>query len=332
MKLILSLLFGLIVVLPAQEVGWIANGRDVQGTRYLPGAEITRENVDRLRVAWTYRTGETEARFATKKPAAFEATPLVVDDTMYIGTPLGRVIALDPATGRERWVFDPRIDRDVTYGDFATRGVSTWLDDAAAAGAPCRRRIFAATAQSQLIALDARDGALCSGFGVGGIVDLTAGLRIPPFERQAYTMTSPPVVVNGMVVTGSSIGDNSRPDTASGEVRGFDARTGQLALDVGSDSAGERRPGVRRVARHAGAQERRRQRVVGARRRSRARPRLRADRQRRAGLLRWVASRRQPLRQLDRRAARVDGQAWCGPSRPCTTTCGTTTTPRRRRW
>ena len=71
---------------------------------------------------------------------------------MYVGTPLGRVIALDPATGRERWVFDPKIARDVTYGDFASRGVSTWLDDAAAAGAPCRRRIFVATAQSQLFA------------------------------------------------------------------------------------------------------------------------------------------------------------------------------------
>ena len=93
-----------------------------QGTRYLPSAEINRENVGRLEVAWTYRTGETEPRFATKKPAAFEATPLVVDGTMYVGTPLGRVIALDPATGRERWVFDPKIARDVTYGDFASRG------------------------------------------------------------------------------------------------------------------------------------------------------------------------------------------------------------------
>ncbi|HEV8581352.1 MAG TPA: DUF3500 domain-containing protein, partial [Thermoanaerobaculia bacterium] len=87
-----------------EEVGWSANGRDVQGTRYLPATEITRENVARLEVAWTYRTGEAEPRFATAKPTAFEATPLVVDGTMYVGTPLGRVIALDPATGRERWV------------------------------------------------------------------------------------------------------------------------------------------------------------------------------------------------------------------------------------
>jgi len=230
MRTLLTLLFGiaLLGVLQSQELGWSANGRDVQGTRYSPAAEITRETVSRLEVAWTYRTGETEARFKTTKPTAFEATPLVVDGTMYIGTPLGRVIALDPSTGRERWVFDPGIARDVTYGDFASRGVSTWLDESAPADAACRRRIFVGTAQSQLFAVDARDGKPCTTFGRGGSVNLVEGLRIPPFEKQAYTITSPPVVVNGVVVTGSSIGDNSRPDSASGEVRAYDARNGAL--------------------------------------------------------------------------------------------------------
>src|SRR6195256_350632 len=189
------------VSLCAQEVDWSANGRDVQGTRYSPASEITRENVTRLEVAWSYRTGETDPRFKTKKATAFEATPLVVDGTMYLGTPLGRVIALDPATGRERWVFDPKIKRDVSYGDFASRGVSTWLDATAPADGACRRRIFVATAQSQLFAIDARDGTLCTTFGRGGSVNLKEGLRIPPFEPQAYSMTSPPVVVNGVVVT-----------------------------------------------------------------------------------------------------------------------------------
>src|SRR2546422_960832 len=137
------------IALHGQEVDWSANGRDAQGTRYSPASEITRTNVNRLAVAWTYRTGETDPRFKTEKPTAFEATPLVVDGTMYLGTPLGRVIALDPATGRERWVFDPKIKRDVGYGDFASRGVSTWLDESAPAGAVCRRRIFVATAQSR---------------------------------------------------------------------------------------------------------------------------------------------------------------------------------------
>jgi quinoprotein glucose dehydrogenase len=192
------------------------------------GAGFTRENVTRLQIAWTYRTGEADPRFATTKPASFEATPIVADGTMYIGTPLGRVIALDPATGREIWTFDPQIARNIQYGDFANRGVSTWLDESAPAGASCRRRIYAATAQSQLIALDARDGQPCRDFGRDGVVDLKSGLRIPPFEPQAYSMTSPPVVVNGVVITGSSIADNSRPDPASGEVRAYDARTGQL--------------------------------------------------------------------------------------------------------
>src|SRR5206468_634576 len=98
----------------------------------------------------------------------------------------------------------------------------------APAGAVCRRRIFVATAQSQLFALDARNGRPCAGFGRSGMVDLKAGLRIPPFEPGAYSITSPPVVVNGLVITGSSIADNSRPNPASGEVRAYDARTGAI--------------------------------------------------------------------------------------------------------
>ena len=147
---------------------------------------------------------------------------------MYINTPLGRVIALDAATGRQQWIFDPEIRRDITYGDFASRGIATWVDSAAAAGAPCRLRIFVTTAQSQLFALDAGDGRPCRDFAGGGPVDLKDGLRIPPFEPAGYSMTSPPIVINGVVITGSSIGDNSRPAPASGEVRGFDARTGRL--------------------------------------------------------------------------------------------------------
>ena len=214
--------------LHGQEIGWTANGRDPEGTRYLPASVITRENVSRLEVAWIYRTGEADSRFATRKPTAFEATPLVIEGTMYVGTPLGRVIALDAATGKERWTFDPDIARNITYGDFASRGVSAWLDPTAAADAACRRRIFVATAESQLYAIDARDGRACPGFGKQGMVDLKSGLRIAPFEPAAYSVTSPPLVINGLVITGSSVADNTRPDLPSGEVRAYDARTGTL--------------------------------------------------------------------------------------------------------
>ena len=119
--------------LAAQGADWPAYGRDLAGTRYLPSSVITPANVMTLQPAWTYRTGETGESFKTDKPASFEATPIVVDGIMYIGTPLGRVIALDAVTGAARWVYDPRIARDIEYGDFANRGVSTWLDSAAGA-------------------------------------------------------------------------------------------------------------------------------------------------------------------------------------------------------
>jgi quinoprotein glucose dehydrogenase len=211
-----------------QEIDWAVTGRDLHGTRYLPAADITRDNVARLEVAWTYRTGETEKRFATTRATSFEATPLVVDGVMYFGTPLGRVVALDAETGRELWVFDPMIARDIPYGDFANRGVAMWLDDSAADSPACQRRIFISTAESDLYAIDARRGRPCLDFGANGKVDLREGLRVAPFERQAYSMTSPPVVVNRVVITGSSIADNSVPNPASGEVRGYDARTGRL--------------------------------------------------------------------------------------------------------
>lgn len=210
------------------QAEWPAYGRDLHGTRHLPVDRISRENVSRLERAWTYRTGETDPRYATAVPASFQATPIVREGTMYLGTPLGRVVALDPATGEERWVYDPGIRRDIPYGDFANRGVAAWIDPSASPGAPCRLRIYVGTAQSQLIALDGRDGAPCRDFGEAGLVDLKRGLRIPPFEPAAYSLTSPPLAANGLVVVGSSIADNSRPNPASGEVRAFDARTGAL--------------------------------------------------------------------------------------------------------
>src|SRR5262249_9677355 len=145
-------------------------GHDPLGTRFSPLDQIDRSNVIRLAVAWTYSTGE--ASESTRQPVKFEATPLVVDGTMYISTPFGRVIALDPATGRERWTYDAKVDRHGNWGDFANRGVSTWLDATTPVTAECRRRIFLGTIDARIIALDAKTGAVCRGFGTNGTVSL----------------------------------------------------------------------------------------------------------------------------------------------------------------
>ncbi len=207
---------------------WPAYGNDAGGGRYSPLSQIDRGNVGRLRVAWTYRTGEADDRSPARQKSAFEATPIMVDRTLFLSTPFNRVIALDPETGAERWVYDPRVDRERTYALVTSRGVSTWLDPDRAAGEPCRRRIYVATIDARLIALDAARGAPCTDFGRDGQIDLTQGLRPNSYMRCCYQVTSPPAVIGSLIVVGSSIGDNIVTDLPRGVVRAYDARTGAL--------------------------------------------------------------------------------------------------------
>src|SRR5262249_54660328 len=145
-----------------------------------------------------------------------------VDGWVYLATPLGRVIALDPNTGMQRWLYDAKVPRDMGYGDFANRGVSTWKSSSGA------RRIYIATLDARLIALDAATGQPVKDFGDNGMVNLRQGLRITPRGFADYEETSPPAIVGNTVVVGSGIQDNASVTEPSGEVRGFDAVTGKL--------------------------------------------------------------------------------------------------------
>jgi quinoprotein glucose dehydrogenase len=211
---------------PGHAGDWPAYGRDRGGERFSPLTGINRGNVGRLAVAWEFSTGE--AGLETGNSISFEATPLVLEGVMYLSTPLGKVIALEAETGRELWLTDLGVDRARSFGDFTTRGVSLWSDPRARPGSICARRIVAVTIDARLFALDAATGRRCAGFGEQGSVDLRRGLRNPPFETEEYEVTSPPAVANGVVIVGSGVADNNRADAASGEVRGYDARTGAL--------------------------------------------------------------------------------------------------------
>jgi quinoprotein glucose dehydrogenase len=204
----------------AQDGDWQAYGRDAGGERFSPLDVIRRDNVGTLQVAWTYRTGDAYQP-KDSRPTAFEATPLVIEGTLYLSTPLGRIIALDPVTGQDKWTFDAKVPRDKGYGDFASRGVSAWQRGT-------ERRIFVATIDARLVALDARTGEPISGFGDQGTVDLRKGLRIAPEGFADYEVTSPPAVIGNIIVVGSAVADNGRTSQPSGEVRGFDAITGAL--------------------------------------------------------------------------------------------------------
>ena len=202
---------------------WPAWGHDAGGQRFSPLTEVDRGNVQSLKVAWTFHTGDAYQP-KDSRPTAFEATPIYVDGTLYLPSPLGRVFALDPVTGAQRWVYDAKIDKDAGYGDYASRGVSTWKSPAG------QRRIYLATIDARLIALDAATGKPCADFGENGVIDLRRGLRIPPRTGHFsdYEETSPPAVVGDTIVVGSGIADNDSIGQPSGEVRGFDALTGRL--------------------------------------------------------------------------------------------------------
>jgi quinoprotein glucose dehydrogenase len=179
-------------------------------------------------------TGDISDGLDERKRSAFETTPILVDGKLYLTTPFNRVIALDPATGKQLWSYDPKIDQSLDYGDgLVNRGVATWLDSSLAAGKACKSRIFESTLDARLIALDAATGMPCPDFGASGQVDLR---NVPSYQHSNlgehmlgwYHMTSPPVTIDDMVIVGSSIDDNIRVDMPSGVVRAFDACTGVL--------------------------------------------------------------------------------------------------------
>lgn len=204
---------------------WSAYGHDATGQRFSPLDQIDRTNVGRLKLAWVFHTGDV-ADGSHGPRSGFETTPLFVDGRLYLTTPFNRIIALDPQSGRQLWAWDPKIDRSAWYGDgLINRGLATWVDAVRQPGQACRRRLFEATLDARLVAVDASTGRPCADFGTGGQVSLAG---VEGYRKGAYHMTSPPTVIDGAVVVGSAIDDNTRVDMPSGIVRAYDARTGAL--------------------------------------------------------------------------------------------------------
>jgi quinoprotein glucose dehydrogenase len=115
----------------AATVGWPVTGGDAGGSRYSPLADIHRGNVATLKVAWTYRHGDYRSggllRPKFVSGTAFQSTPLVVEGHLIFTTPYNRVIALDPATGAEQWLFDPKLDKGRNFANsMINRGVAYW--------------------------------------------------------------------------------------------------------------------------------------------------------------------------------------------------------------
>lgn len=203
-----------------RSTDWPAVGNDPGGARYSPLDQIHRGNVGRLKPAWTYHTGELTGR----KGKTIECTPLVVDGVMYLTTGYLRVVALNAATGRELWQFDPVKDHPTPHKPMSggvNRGCAFWSD-----GKPGgARRVLHGTSDGRLFSLDARTGKLDPAFASVGILDLRAGLE-PKVAALGYGPTSAPAVWHDTVIVGVSCGEG--PSIAApGDIRAFDVPTGK---------------------------------------------------------------------------------------------------------
>ena len=187
----------------AAATDWPVCGGQSAQNHYSRLSQINRSNVTRLKVAWTYDTGEK---------GNIEANPIVVGGTIYTLTPNGSAIALDAATGRPIWKSNAGMGEK-----FRARGVSYWSDGH-------QGRIFLPM-RSYLYALDAKTGRVIPSFGEGGRIDLRKGLR-EPYRQQSVALTSPGTVYKDLIVVG---GQNPETHPAPpGDIRAFDVRTGAL--------------------------------------------------------------------------------------------------------
>jgi quinoprotein glucose dehydrogenase len=208
---------------------WHAFGGNPANTKYSPLDQINVENFTDLEIAWRWTSISTEitSQRPSIRTASFKTAPLMVGGLVYVSTGLGQVAALDAGTGELVWSYDPqsydRIDRPAHAG-WHHRGVSYWKDDKSDDA-----RIFIATHDLLLVALNANTGALYLDFGTDGWVDLSESLG-REIDRARLTHSQPLAIVGNTVVVGSIVQDTflTRREANPGHVRGFDARSGAM--------------------------------------------------------------------------------------------------------
>src|SRR5882757_7585867 len=202
---------------------WLSYSGDKASSKYSPLNQISGNNFNRLRTAWTWRSAEEEVAKANHlKTWAWEATPLMVGGVLYVSTSLSQVAAIDAATGKTRWIYDPETWKNGTPSNngFVHRGVAYWADGD-------DRRILFGTGDGYLICLNAQTGKPSPTFGEQGRIDLTQGLG-RAVDRHLYGVSSPPVICRDVVVMGSKVNDVPLvAEMPPGDVRGFDVRTGK---------------------------------------------------------------------------------------------------------
>lgn len=214
---------------------WLHYGNALGGNRYSSLSQLSAGNVGALDRAWTFSLGKEPSGEA----APFEATPLKIGDRLYVCTGYNDIIAIEAETGKQVWRFNAHADVDGIFGQ-TCRGISYYKSPTADSGSPCAERLYTATIDSRLLAVDLKNGKPCKNFGSKGAVNLLKGMSAAPVGY--YHVTSPPAVIHGRLVIGGWVTDGQMTGAPSGVIRAFDAVTGQFAWawDMGQpDRQGE---------------------------------------------------------------------------------------------
>jgi len=219
------------------DADWPAYGRNQEGQRYSPLKQITDKNVGELKEAWTFQTGDVK-RPTDPGEITNEVTPIKIRDTLYLCTAHQQLFALDAATGKQKWKFDPRLDTNPSFQHVTCRGVS-YHEATADNASPdvvsdCPRRILLPVNDGRLFAINADSGKLCESFANKGILNLQTNM--PVTTPGMYEPTSPPIITGKVIVIAGAVTDNYSTREPSGVIRGFDVNSGKLlwAFDPGA--------------------------------------------------------------------------------------------------
>ncbi|MDW5375786.1 pyrroloquinoline quinone-dependent dehydrogenase [Halomonas sp. HP20-15] len=209
------------------ENTWATFNGDLRAQKYSPATQITPDNVANLEQVWEYHTGDVSDGSGDVPMTVWSATPLFVNDTLYLGTPFYRIIALEPDTGKEKWTFDPdaRLEA-LTQPNMKNRGVAYWQADEPKQGEPCQKIVYIGTMDAKLYGVDADTGKRCANFGDDGMVNVNQWNTIN--DKWPLSLLQPPTVYNDTLFLGWAGKDWTDAAAPPGTVFALDARTGEL--------------------------------------------------------------------------------------------------------
>ncbi|KYH18592.1 MULTISPECIES: pyrroloquinoline quinone-dependent dehydrogenase [Enterobacter cloacae complex] len=234
---------------------WDSFHGQLNAQKYSPLTQITADNVGKLTKVWEFHTGDVSDGKGDTPATVWSATPIFANDTLYIGTPFDRLIALDPGTGKEKWHYDTKSSRKaLTQPVLKNRGVSYWQAKNPVSGEACQKMVYMGTVDGKLFALDADSGKPCSGFANNGVLDLNQWNTVN--AKYPLSVLQPPTVVGNHLLVGWAGKDWAYAEAPPGTVFSVNAQTGKLEWTFEATPAEIRkRTGTANVWTHMSADE-----------------------------------------------------------------------------